>query len=151
MRPWIAAFGALSVVCTGFASALYPHLSDVYTNPLASFLWPSYLHGETTYGIGTLLGLSGHAANAVHVVPLLGAIIFIAVAGWRQDGLPVQRSEGPGRLANPPPPTPANLRRRLGIVGGVFALSLSLIALIPEVDADAARRENRRLWGFWEP
>ncbi len=151
MRPWIAAFGALSVVCTGFASALYPHLSDVYTNPLASFLWPSYLHGETAYGIGTLLGLSGHAANAVHVVPLLGAIIFIAVAGWRQDGLPVERSEGPGRLANPPAPTPATLRRRLGIVGGVFALSLSLIALIPEADADAARRENRRLWGFWEP
>lgn len=150
-RPWIAAFGALSVVCTGFAAALYPHLSDVYTNPLATFLWPSYRHGESSYGIGSLLGLSGHLANAVHVVPLVGAIIYIALAGWAQDALPTPRTRGPGRLANPPEAKLSPLRRRVGIVGSVLVLSLAIIAIIPESDPDAARRENRRLWGFWEP
>lgn len=147
-RPWIAAFSALSIVTTGFAAALYPHLSDVYTNPLATFLWPSYLHGETTYGLGHALGLTGHLANAVHVVPLLGAILYAAFAGVSGDPA-VESERGPGRLANPDPKK--TWRRRLGIVVGVFGLQLTLIAAIPEKDPVAARRENRRLWGFWEP
>ncbi len=134
-RPWISALGALSVVCTGFAAALYPHLSDVFANPLASFLWPTYLHGETTYGLAHWLGLQGHAANAMHVLPLLGAILFIATAGGAQDGASKARA----------------LAIRIAIVVGVFVVSLSAIALMPEPDEGAARRENRRLWGFWEP
>lgn len=135
LRPWLAAFGALSVVCTGFAAALYPHLSDVFANPLASFLLPTYLHGETTYGLGHWLGLQGHAANAVHVLPLLAAMVFIGIAGSTRDGAS---------------PTKA-MAIRAAIVLGVLAVSLTAIGFIPESDEGAARRENRRLWGFWEP
>ncbi len=132
MRAWIAAFGALSIVVTGFAAALYPHLSDVYTNPLGSFLVPTYVRGEMTYGIGHLLGLTGHAANAVHIVPLLFAIAYVTMSGLAAE---------PGR---------STLRRFL-VVAGTFAVAAATIAGIPEVDPTKAHAENLRLWGFWEP
>ena len=128
-RPTIGGLAALSIVTTGFASALYPHLSDVYTNPLATFLWPSYLAGETTYGLGHTLGLRGGWANAVHVVPLAAAAVFCAGAGL---------FGAPGRWAP------------LGAIVSVAA-GITLVALIPEENPIAAQAENRRLWGFWEP
>ena len=129
-RSVIAGLAALSITSTGFAAALYPHLSDVYTNPLATFVWPSYVSGEITYGLAHTLGFSGAAANAVHALPLLATVVFCLIAGAQAAGRPA--------------------------VGGIvtlvpMVLGLALIALIPERDADAARRENRRLWGFWEP
>lgn len=129
MRAWVAAFGALSIVLTGFAAALYPHLSDVYTNPLATFLYPSYVRGEMTYGLAHWLGLTGHAANAVHVIPLCFAVAYVALAGL---------GEG-------------SVLRRILIVLGTFAIALGVIAVIPERDPGKAGTENRRLWGFWEP
>lgn len=129
MRRFIAATGALSVVTTGFAAALYPHLSDVYTNPLKTFVVASYLRGEAAYGIGTALGLHGVGANLVHVVPLVVAIACVAFAGWRDDGFGA----------------------RALVVAGAFALGLGIIAIVPERDPVAADRENARLWGFWEP
>lgn len=130
VRGFIAALGAVSIVTTGFAAALYPHLSDVFTNPLKTFLWPSYLRGETTYGIGHALGLTGGAANLVHVVPLVVAIVWVAARGASFDG---------------------GWRRRAVIVVGTSVAMLGIVAVIPERDAGAAERENQRLWGFWEP
>lgn len=121
---------AASIAITGFSAALYPHLSDVYTNPIASFLVPSYLKGYTTYGIGAWLGLQGHAANLVHVLPLFFAIVYVAIADAR----------GPREVLLP-------ALRSLLIMG----LSFAGIALIPERDVSAANNENQRLWGFWEP
>ncbi|MCA9552821.1 MAG: hypothetical protein KC933_22495 [Myxococcales bacterium] len=137
VRSWIAALGALSVLATGFAAALYPHLSDVYTNPLVTFLLPSYAHGEMTYGLGHALGLTGHAANLVHVLPLTAAMAYVILAGHATPEV-----EG-GRLG------PAT--RRLLVVAGVWMVLGAVAALIPEHDPGAARKENRRLWGFWEP
>jgi hypothetical protein len=128
MRAFIAAFGAISVVTTGFAAALYPHLSDVYTNPLRAFLLPSYLRGEASYGIAHAMGLQGHAANLVHLVPIFGAIGFVAFAAAR-----------------------AELKRRAAIVAIVLGAMVGIVSLIPEKDPLAAQAENQRLWGFWEP
>jgi hypothetical protein len=122
IRPWIAAFGALSIVLTGFASALYPHLSDVYTNPLATFLFPSYVRGEMTYGLADVVGLTGRLANAVHVIPLLFVIAYVVVAG-----------------------------RRPLIALVTLSASIAIVAAIPEIDPKHANAENLRLWGFWEP
>jgi hypothetical protein len=133
LRAWIAGLGVLSIVMTGFAAALYPHLSDVYSNPLATFLVPSYVRGEMTYGIGHLLGLTGHAANAIHLLPLLFAMAYVATAGLTGE---------PGRR-----PT----LRRLLIVAGTCAVACGLVAFIPEADPKKARAENLRLWGFWQP
>jgi len=128
LRPLLAPLGAASILATGFAAALYPHLSDVYTNPLATFLWPSYRAGETTYGIAHSLGLHGGAANAAHVVPLIAALLFAglvaSVGSWA---------------------------RRIGAFVGVVGAFVLLVAFIPEMNADAASAENARLWGFWEP
>lgn len=130
MRSFAAALGAVSIVTTGFAAALYPHLSDVFTNPLKSFVVPSYLRGEMSYGIAYALGLHGHAANLVHVLPLLAAVVFVAVAGVSE----------------------AETRRRRAIaVASAFTLGTALVAVIPERDPTSATRENERLWGFWEP
>lgn len=128
LRNLTVALGALSIVLTGFAAALYPHLSVVFENPLRSFLLPSYLRGETTYGIGYSLGLRGGAANLVHVIPLVLAIGTVLVVGAKKRPL--------GRAL---------------VSLAVFAIGLTTVALIPESDPLAVRRENKRLWGFWEP
>ena len=132
LRPVVASLAALSILTTGFAAALYPHLSDVYTNPLATFLWPSYIAGEMTYGLAHTWGLEGHAANAVHVAPLVVAIGFCLWTGL----------------------TAASITSRVGrltAVIGPILVGCTGIALWPERDPAAAHRENRRLWGFWEP
>ncbi|MEQ8273709.1 MAG: hypothetical protein RMA76_07810 [Deltaproteobacteria bacterium] len=128
LRNLTIALGGLSIVTTGFAAALYPHLSVVYTNPLKTFLWPSYTKGEMTYGIGHSLGLLGHGANAVHVVPLVVAIVAVLFAGARRHVI---------------------ARALVTVV--VFGVGLATVAAVGEPDPVAARRENRRLWGFWEP
>lgn len=153
MRALVAAFGAVSIVTTGFAAALYPHLSDVYTNPLRTFLWPSYLRGETTYGIGWWLGLQGGAANLVHVIPLVLAALGVAFAG--ATAAPDEAEE---LAASSSPPDGASTRARVRLLVGrglittlAFGAILGVIALVPEQDPPAAARENARLWGFWEP
>lgn len=128
MRPLVAAFGAVSVITTGFASALYPHLSDIYTNPLKTFVLPSYLRGQSSYGIAHALGLSGTSANLVHLVPLSIAVVSIAFAGAK-----------------------GQLGRRAFAVLFALASMLAVIAATPEHDPPAVERENQRLWGFWEP
>jgi hypothetical protein len=129
MRGFVASFGAISIVTTGFAAALYPHLSDVYTNPLKTFVWPSYLRGESSYGLAHALGLAGGAANLFHVVPLTIAAAYVALSGLADDGW----------------------RRRAIVLAATFAMVIGVIWSIPEQDVGAAERENVRLWGFWEP
>jgi hypothetical protein len=122
-----AVLGAASIAATGYAAALYPHLSDVYTNPLVTFLWPSYRRGASTYGLADSLGLTGSGANLVHLVPLTLALFVAALAGSR------------------------SLARRAALVVVVLGVFLGGMTRIPELDPDAAQRENDRLWGFWEP
>lgn len=127
LRSIVAAFGALSIVLTGFAAALYPHLSDVYTNPLETFLLASYRRGEMTYGLAHAAGLTGHAANAVHVVPLVAAILVAGLAGA------------------------ASRVRRSITVAAVLIGGVAGVLAIPEKEPPKAKAENLRLWGFWEP
>jgi hypothetical protein len=129
LRPWLMTLGAASILLTGPAAALYPHLSDVYTNPLRSFVLPSYLRGEMSYGIAHALGLEGHLANALHLAPLGAATLWVALAGAAREGLGV-------RLAH------------LAAVGLGVGL---VLASAGEASPGPARAENRRLWGFWEP
>ncbi|MBI2374852.1 MAG: hypothetical protein HYV07_12720 [Deltaproteobacteria bacterium] len=121
----VPALGALSIIVTGFAAALYPHLSDVYTNPVGSFVWPSYLGGYASYGVASSLGLDGHLANLPHVALLVFAIGFVL----------------------------SSFRRPMvaAISVAVVLASTAAVILLPERDLDASRRENARLWGFWEP
>ena len=125
-RDWALALGAASILLTGPAAALYPHLSDVYVNPLGSFLVPSYLQGRMSYGLGHAVGLEGHAANALHLVPLLATAAWVAAAGR-------------------PGPTRA-IAAWVALAGTTAA-----VGLVPETEPAKARRENRRLWRFWEP
>ena len=117
----------LSIVLTGFASALYPHLSDVYSNPLASFVFPSYANGEFSYGLAHALGLQGHLANMFHIIPLSALTIYVMCLG---------RKLAP---------------RQIALLSFTSMLVLTGLFLIPEKDPSAAMRENERLWGFWEP
>lgn len=127
LRPWINFLGALSIILTGLAAALYPHLSDVYSNPLASFVLPSYLRGEFSYGLAHAAGLNGHLANLLHLIPLAVAVIFLCA------------NSSQSRL------------RAFVLAGFGLFLSVFCISLIPENNTGAAMRENERLWGFWEP
>ncbi|MFO0723386.1 MAG: hypothetical protein U1E65_06375 [Myxococcota bacterium] len=132
LRWLLGPLAVTSVVVTGAAAALYPHLSDVYTNPIVTFLWPTYQQGYTSYGLGQALGLAGKRANLVHLIPLGIAALYVGAAFGQRDGFG------------------ARLRAL------VFSLSMALLLLIgatrvKELDPAAAERENQRLWGFWEP
>ncbi len=138
-RPLVAGLAGASIALTGFAASLYPHLSDVYSNPLGTFLWPSYRAGATTYGLGHTLGLDGAAANAVHVGPLVLAIGYCIFVGLADR--PLRR--------RPPDHRP----RRWWAIAALFPLGVAIlvVAVFPERNPAAAYRENQRLWGFWEP
>jgi len=138
LRRMAAPLAAASILITGPAAALYPHLPDAYTNPVGAFLWPSYRAGLGTYGIAHSLGLTGHAANLVHLLPLIVAALYVALADV------VLRD---ARGARPPRSTLVEPVASAAAVG----LLLFGIALIPERDPPAAARETTRLWGFWEP
>ena len=127
LRFWLGLTAGLSVILTGFASALYPHLSDVYGNPLISFILPSYLNGEFSYGLGHALGLEGHLANMVHLIPLSLITLYVACLGRKLS------------------------LGHAGTLALASVLALGSLFLIPERDPSAAMRENERLWGFWEP
>lgn len=139
LRPWLMALGAASILLTGPAAAIYPHLSDVYSNPLASFVVPTYLRGGSSYGIAHALGLGGNEANLFHLLPLLFAVLFVGFAG---TGLNLGRPNGPERDA---------LGHRAGAAGVVLAAATAMVFMVGEDHPAQARRENRRLWGFWEP
>lgn len=130
-RRAVPLLAAASIAITAPAAALYPHLSDVYTNPIVTFLWPSYARGESSYGLAHSLGLHGHAANAAHLVPIALAVLYAGLAG---------------SLSSVREALWAALRLVLGL-----ALIALLMTRISEQDAGAAARENERLWGFWEP
>lgn len=125
-RAPLAATGVVSVLVTGPAAVLYPHLSDVYQNPLKSFVLPFYAAGYAPYGLAHWAGLSGWAANAPTLLSFAAAAGFIglsAVVSWR--------------------------RRLLGLAAalGLWAI---LIGATPERRAPAAA-ESRRLAKMWEP
>lgn len=126
-RVLFPALAGLSVLNTGFAAALYPHLSEVYLNPLVTFLWPSYRDGYASYGLAHRLGLEGGAANLVHVLPLLALMVY--------------------------PLGARALRSRAALLVFLGAVPLAVLGMfqIPERDPLAALKENERLWGFWEP
>ncbi|MEM6370930.1 MAG: hypothetical protein AAF851_21780 [Myxococcota bacterium] len=128
VRPWALVLGALSICMTGFAAALYPHLSDVYANPVAHFVLPTYARGLAPYGLGSFLGLEGGWANLLHVVPLAG------VAAWTASRAPIEGGV-----------------RRLALCAVLFAAFGGLLVGVPERDASAAERETERLWRMWEP
>jgi len=132
LRPWLGPLALLSILFTGLAAALYPHLSDVFTNPVITFLLPSYAKGYTSYGLGNGLGLHGHASNLVHLLPLGFAALYVGSAFSWQDGL--------GARA-----------RALGMSVFVALLLVFLASRVREHDPEAAAKENQRLWGFWEP
>lgn len=130
-RLWasVVILGVLSLAVTGLSGSLYPHLSDVYTNPWASFVVPSYLEGLSTYGLAYMVGLRDGAANVLHLAGLLAAAIAILTAGTSaRDALRV----APRRLA-------------------WVAAGLMVLALMPERNPAAALAETSRLWNFWEP
>ncbi len=129
-RPGISVLGVLSLATTGVAAAIYPHLSDVFENPLAHFIWPTYLEGLAPYGIGSALGMQGATANLLHLTLLTAAAVTIGVAGCR--GL-------------------QHRGRRAAWVGGALAAFGLVVSIIPEKDAAAADRERARLWSIWEP
>lgn len=132
LRPWLGPLALVSILFTGSAAALYPHLSDVYTNPVITFLLPSYAKGYTSYGLANGLGWHGTAANLLHLVPLGFAALYAGSAFSWQDGL--------GARA-----------KALGMSVLAALLLLFLASRVREHDPEAAAKENQRLWGFWEP
>ena len=143
-RPLVAGLTGLAIVTSGFPAALYPHLSDVFTNPLRSFVWPSYASGHMTYGLGHTLGLQGWAANAVHAVPLVGAILFCLATGMRSYA-----ASQPSARSRRGPKRPRLVAVTMTLAP--LAVGVLLVSTIPERDPAAAQAETWRLWGFWEP
>lgn len=127
LRFCTATTSGLSILATGFAAAIYPHLSDVFANPLATFVAPSYVAGFHSYGIAHSLSL--RAANLPHVAALSAALVLTAC-----PFLHVPRAH-----------------RWMAAVGLTWVIGAFAVAVIPEAHPDAAAKERARLWGFWEP
>ena len=127
LRGLLMALSAAAIFITGPAAAIYPHLSDVYSNPLYTFVLPTYLRGEMSYGLAHALGFQGHSANIPHLSLISVAGIYAAFSGLK------------------------SIPRRLSILAICVLVCSVVIGLTPERNPSLATAENQRLWSFWEP
>ena len=124
-RRWLlAGLLGLGLFTAGLPSAIYPHLSDIFSNPWNSFLlpalrsgWVSYQPGPTTWGLG--LG------SAPLLIGLTAAAIFTARLVARAQGI-------------------------AALFAALFCFT-ALVAQIPEPKPEAATAERCRLFRLWEP
>ncbi|HBU48693.1 MAG TPA: hypothetical protein DEB46_10315 [Myxococcales bacterium] len=124
-RRWLlAGLLGLGLFSAGIPSALYPHLSDVFTNPWNSFLLPVLRSGLVSYQPGPTTFASDWGT-----LPLLVGLTFVAIACARL----VAQAEGVAAL-----------------FAAVFFFT-SLVINLPEKDPEAAARERCRLFRLWEP
>ena len=124
-RPWLlGSLAGLSILLCGIPSAIYPHLSEVFSNPWSSFVLPALKSGLAPYQPGP------YAAGAAWGPGLLIGGLFIAAATS-------------ARL----------LGGRFGLIAFFPALVLSTLVLraIPETNQTASRAETCRLYRLWEP
>jgi hypothetical protein len=124
-RPWVlGSLAGLSILLCGLPSAIYPHLSEVFSNPWASFVLPALKSGLAPYQPGP------YAAGAAWGPGVLIGGLFIAAATS-------------ARL----------LGGRFGLIAFFPALVLSTLVLraIPETNQTEARAETCRLYRLWEP
>ena len=124
-RPLLlASLAGLSIILCGIPSALYPHLSDVFSNPWASFVLPAIKSGLAPYQPGPFAGGSEWGPGLI-----VGGLFLAAVASAKLLG------------------------GRSGLVAFFPALVLASVVLraVPERDQRAARLETCRLYALWEP
>ncbi|MBM65090.1 MAG: hypothetical protein CMH55_02500 [Myxococcales bacterium] len=124
-RRWLlAGLLGLGLFSSGLPSALYPHLSDVFTNPWNSFLLPALRSGLVSYQPGPTL-LAVNLGNAPLLIGLGIAAVFTARL--------VARAEGVAAL-----------------FVALFCFT-ALVVHLPERAPEAAASERCRLYRLWEP
>jgi hypothetical protein len=76
-RTGLGALVLVSVFLCGLSGALFPHFPIQFDNPVFDLLLPLLSEGYVSYGLGTLLGLSGWAG----LIPwLLAVVVAVAAA-----------------------------------------------------------------------
>ena len=124
-RPWVlGSLAGLSVLLCGLPSAIYPHLSEVFSNPWASFVLPALKSGLAPYQPGP------YAAGATWGPGFIIGGLFVAAATCARV-----------------------LGGRMGLTTffPVLVMSTMILRALPEANQSAARTETCRLYRLWEP
>lgn len=135
---------AVSLLASGWPSALFPHLPEAFSRPLPQFFAPAWQADLAPPSIGTALGVSGVAGMA----PLLALAVAILAALISRDSWP--------RLAMP-------WQRKILLAGPIWSMRLAIAAATalvlgtplwaepPGSDADALERERSHIARAWAP
>ena len=120
----LGTLAGVSVLICGLPSALYPHLSDVFSNPWASFVLPAIKSGLAPYQPGPFAGGASWGPGF-----LVGGLSVAAALSARLIG---------GRIG------------LAALFPALLAYALVLRA-VPENNPSQARAEVCRLYQLWEP
>lgn len=131
-RALLAALVAVGLVHAGIAGMFFPHLSDVYRNPVYEMMLPLVARGVSPDSIFLLMGLGPRASTVLLLVALALPLVLALVHGRdRHDRL------GLG----------------LGLGAAAAAVALALVAgpALARTDPARAALETRRLLDNWRP
>jgi hypothetical protein len=120
----LGAFAGVSILVCGLPSALYPHLSDLFSNPWASFVLPAIKSGLAPYQPGAFAEGASWGPGII-----LGGLSIAAFSSARLLG---------GRAG-------------LSLMFPLLLIYSLVVRSIPERDPNAARSETCRLYKLWEP
>lgn len=138
-RALLAALVAVGLVHAGIAGMFFPHLSDVYRNPVYEMMLPLVARGVSPDSVFLLVGL-GPRASTVLLLVALALPLVLALAGDRRD----RRDRGD-----------RGDRRGLGLGLGAAAAAVMLALVagpsLARTDPSRAALETRRLLDNWRP
>jgi len=120
----LGGLAGLSIIVCGLPSAIYPHLSEVFSNPWASFVLPALKSGLAPYQPGPYAAGAAWGPGVI-----IGGLTVAAACSARLMG------------------------GRVGLAALFPAILVFAVVMrsIPEHDQPAARAETCRLYRLWEP
>jgi hypothetical protein len=118
----VAGLAGIGVLHSGVAGAMFPHLPEVFSAPVGSFVIPTVVRGFAPDSVPLWLGTSARVAGIVVVVVLFASIGAVGLV-WR----------------------------RRGVLAIVAVVPLALVEAWLAPDTPAAALEVRRLADNWRP
>lgn len=138
---WMMGLVVLGVIHSGAAGLFYPHLSDVYLNPVYQQLWPTILRGFSPDTWLLWIGATPETSTAATLFVLsLPVIIVVLRAGWRHE----KSRDSMSALV-------VGIALSLLVALGGGPLLTKLVEKIRPNQTTAAPLETRRLYKNWWP
>jgi hypothetical protein len=148
-RAALGASAGAGLVTAGLAGAFFPHLPEVFRNPVRELVLPLVARGFAPDSWPLFVGMSPRASGVLIIAALAAPLVMVALGAtmW-SDGAPsIASGSGPVPRASR---LPARAAQLWAMIGGALT-ALVVVAVVPARDVDASGAELRRMFDNWRP